>query len=247
MFRHNGRTYRSCTCLNTEHIDYVQSQKLNISIMFDLKRLYITNMFGEKAEHTLLQMKGELKDEDVVSKAQLGAFFGAMTIRTNAFHTMDCVNESPPLVKKTPPHLADGTPPSQLSSPGSFMRPHLVHSRIPPIPRPNRLALQLQISTVGSLFLLHSLIPLLPIPLPRSLPRLILSSAFAQEFLHFYLHRKDPSGLENRYFDLMLLPVSLCAVSALLRPDRAGGPARGVGLVMQGAWFMQMGFSFFTG
>ncbi|KAK9119601.1 hypothetical protein Scep_017694 [Stephania cephalantha] len=111
---------------------------------------------------------------------------------------------------------------------------------------PTGLALQLQISTVGSLFLLHSLLPLLPIPLPRSLPRLILSSAFAQEFLHFYLHRKDPSGLENRYFDLMLLPVSLCAVSALLRPDWAGGLARGVGLVMQGAWFVQMGFSFFT-
>ncbi|KAK9086624.1 hypothetical protein Syun_029018 [Stephania yunnanensis] len=108
---------------------------------------------------------------------------------------------------------------------------------------PTGLALQLQISTVGSLFLLHSL---LPIPLPRSLPRLILSSAFAQEFLHFYLHRKDPSGLENRYFDLMLLPVSLCAVFALLRPDWAGGHARGVGLVMQGAWFVQMGFSFFT-
>ncbi|KAK9120800.1 hypothetical protein Syun_018417 [Stephania yunnanensis] len=106
--------------------------------------------------------------------------------------------------------------------------------------------LQLQISTFISLFLLHSLLPLLPIPLPRSLPRLILSSAFAQEFLHFYLHRKDPSGLENRYFDLMLLPVSLCAVSALLRPDWAGGLARGVGLVMQGAWFVQMGFSFFT-
>ncbi|KAK9104377.1 hypothetical protein Scep_021221 [Stephania cephalantha] len=33
----------------------------------------------------LRSVKGELKDEDVVSKAQLGAFFGAMTIRANAF------------------------------------------------------------------------------------------------------------------------------------------------------------------
>ncbi|KAK9120872.1 hypothetical protein Syun_018489 [Stephania yunnanensis] len=36
-----------------------------------------------------MNLKGELKDEDVVSKAQLGAFFGAMTIRANAFHTME--------------------------------------------------------------------------------------------------------------------------------------------------------------
>ncbi|KAK9114367.1 hypothetical protein Syun_021164 [Stephania yunnanensis] len=47
------------------------------------------------------------------------------------------------------------------------------------------------------------------------------------EFLHFYLHRKDPSGLENWYFVLMLLPVSLCAISALLWPDWAGGLTRG--------------------
>ncbi|KAK9087409.1 hypothetical protein Syun_029803 [Stephania yunnanensis] len=110
-------------------------------------------------------------------------------------------------------------------------------SRFPPIPRPNRPGPP----TPN----LHRRIPLPPSlppppppnPTPRSLPRLILSSAFAREFLHFYLHRKDPSA-SKPYFDLMLLPVSLCAVSSLLRPDWAGGLARGVGLVMQGAWFV---------
>ncbi|KAJ8766878.1 hypothetical protein K2173_009222 [Erythroxylum novogranatense] len=33
----------------------------------------------------LRSVRGELKDEEQVSKAQLGAFFSAMTIRANAF------------------------------------------------------------------------------------------------------------------------------------------------------------------
>ncbi|KAK9132971.1 hypothetical protein Scep_012499 [Stephania cephalantha] len=109
---------------------------------------------------------------------------------------------------------------------------------------PTGLALQLQISTVGSLFFLHSL-PLLPIPLPVRFPASSSPLASPGEFLHFYLHRKDPSA-SKPYFDLMLLPVSLCAVSAFLRPARAGGLARGVGWSCGGAWFVQMGFSFFT-
>ncbi|KAK9117020.1 hypothetical protein Sjap_015967 [Stephania japonica] len=69
-------------------------------------------------------------------------------------------------------------------------------------------AIQVEITSVAVLFLLHSLLPLLPLPLPlpRSLHRLTLFSAFAQELLHLYLHRKDPSGLENRYFDLCSSP-----------------------------------------
>ncbi|KAK9143106.1 hypothetical protein Syun_012506 [Stephania yunnanensis] len=37
------------------------------------------------------------------------------------------------MVKKTPPYLADGTPPSHLSPPGSFTHPHRVHSRVHPL------------------------------------------------------------------------------------------------------------------
>ncbi|KAK9143455.1 hypothetical protein Syun_012855 [Stephania yunnanensis] len=125
-------------------------------------------------------------------------------------------------------HESSQSPPPSSPSPSSSTLDF--SSRFPPIPRPNRLALQLQISTVGSLFLLHSLLPLLPIPLPR----LILSSAFAREFLHFYLHRKDPCGLEKQYFDLMLLPVSLGTISPFsARPGGRVG-SRGVGLVMRG-------------
>ncbi|XP_010913465.3 uncharacterized protein [Elaeis guineensis] len=117
-------------------------------------------------------------------------------------------------------------------------------------------ALPLSSLAAAALFLLYSLAGLLSLPpahllpLPPSLLDLLCLSAFAQEFLLFYLRRKDLDGIENRYFDLLLAPIFLCAASTLLalaRP-RSLAPrlARAAGLALHGTWLLQMGFSFFT-
>lgn len=71
-----------------------------------------------------------------------------------------------------------------------------------------------------------------------------------EEFLLFYLQRKDPSGIENRYFDLLLVPIMVCIFSTILelKSPESGFPrlGRGVGLILQGMWFLQMGFAFYS-
>ncbi|XP_058115522.1 uncharacterized protein LOC131258309 [Magnolia sinica] len=116
-------------------------------------------------------------------------------------------------------------------------------------------ALQLQYSATSFLFLIYSLTGFLIdftqlLPLPPSILNLIALFAFGQEFLLFYLQRKDPYGLENRYFDLLLVPIFICFFSTLLQMGLPKSPfptlARGIGLILQGTWFIQMGFSFYT-
>ncbi|KAI4387761.1 hypothetical protein MLD38_000167 [Melastoma candidum] len=120
--------------------------------------------------------------------------------------------------------------------------------------------LHLQTLAVSSLFFFYSLsraasaLPPLSLPLPHTLLDLILAFAFAEEFLLFYLQRKDTIGIENRYYDLMLLPIAVCLFSTLLglKPARSARSlsylrlSRGMGLVLQGTWFFQMSLSFFT-
>lgn len=71
-----------------------------------------------------------------------------------------------------------------------------------------------------------------------------------EEFLLFYLQRKDTSGIENRYFDLLLVPITICVISTMfeLKSPKLSSPkiVRGVGLILQGTWFLQMGLSFCT-
>ncbi|KAG6773927.1 hypothetical protein POTOM_021271 [Populus tomentosa] len=118
-------------------------------------------------------------------------------------------------------------------------------------------ALQLQILAVAALFLLYSVLGLLSIfssfvRFPSSILNLIVLFAFVEEFLLFYMQRKDPSGIENRYFDLMLVPILICVVSTTLElksPWKSNDYprlARGVGLILQGMWIVQMGLSFYT-
>ncbi|PON47481.1 hypothetical protein PanWU01x14_244400 [Parasponia andersonii] len=118
-------------------------------------------------------------------------------------------------------------------------------------------ALQLQVLAIASLFLLYGVLGLLvnfsysfPIPLPSSLLSLIGLFAFIEEFLLFYLQRKDPIGVENRYFDLLLVPITVCVFSTALdlKSPKSNFPkfGRGVGLILQGMWFVQMGLSFYT-
>lgn len=114
--------------------------------------------------------------------------------------------------------------------------------------------LPLATAAVAALFLLYAAAglasPLLPLPLPPSLLDLLLLAAFSQELLLLSLRRKDVDGIENRYLDLLLAPVFLCAASTLatLARPRHSAPrlARAAGLALHGTWLIQMAFSFFS-
>ncbi|CAN6198158.1 unnamed protein product [Urochloa humidicola] len=113
--------------------------------------------------------------------------------------------------------------------------------------------LSLPTLAASALFLLYSLAPFAPLaaPLPFPLLDLLLAAAFAQELLLF-AHRRPSTaaGIENRYFDLLLVPIALCLGATLLAAHRPGDAAprlaRAAGLALQGTWMVQMGFSFFT-
>ena len=116
--------------------------------------------------------------------------------------------------------------------------------------------LQLQTLAVASVFLLHSVAGILSrssesIPLPSLLIDSIALFAFAEEFLLFYLQRKDTPGIENRYYDLIMVPIAVCVVSTALglRSPDSGVPrlGRAAGLVLQGTWLAQMAISIHTG
>ncbi|CAN6164439.1 unnamed protein product [Urochloa humidicola] len=113
--------------------------------------------------------------------------------------------------------------------------------------------LSLPTLAASALFLLYSLAPFAPLaaPLPFPLLDLLLAAAFAQELLLF-AHRRPSTaaGIENRYFDLLLVPIALCLGATLLAAHRPGDAAprlaRAAGLALHGTWMVQMGFSFFT-
>ncbi|KAJ0965523.1 hypothetical protein J5N97_026661 [Dioscorea zingiberensis] len=115
--------------------------------------------------------------------------------------------------------------------------------------------LPLSTLAASSLFLLYSLSGILSLrsllPVPLELLDLLLLFAFSEEFLHLRLGlRKDPDGLEHRYFELLLVPVLVCALSTLLSIARPRHSAprfiRAAALSLHGTWLIQMGFSFFS-
>ncbi|XP_057429642.1 uncharacterized protein LOC130722807 [Lotus japonicus] len=112
-------------------------------------------------------------------------------------------------------------------------------------------ALQFQVLAIALIFLLYSVLALL-VPLPSRLLGMVVAFGFAEEFLLFYLQRKDPSGVENRYYDLLLVPIGVCVFSTVLElvssqeTNNVAKLSRGVGLNLQGTWFVQMGFSLFS-
>lgn len=117
------------------------------------------------------------------------------------------------------------------------------------------LVLQLEVIAIASLFFLYSVLGLMThftnsILLPSSILNLLCLFAFVEEFLLFYLQRKDPSGIENRYFDLALVPIGVCVFSTILElktpKSRFLRLGRGIGLISQGTWLVQMGFSFYS-
>ncbi|XP_055960069.1 uncharacterized protein LOC126661526 [Mercurialis annua] len=85
---------------------------------------------------------------------------------------------------------------------------------------------------------------------PNSILELVILFAFIEEFLFYYLQRKDTSGIENKYFDLILVPISICVVSRVLElkcESNHARMARGMGwLILQETWFVRMGISFYS-
>lgn len=105
--------------------------------------------------------------------------------------------------------------------------------------------LPLSSAAAAAPFLLSSLLPSL-----SPLHPLLLSSSFFSELLLLHLRRKDLDGIENRYFDLLLVPVLVCLASTALTLAKPRSPiprlARAAGLALHGTWLVQMGFSFFS-
>ncbi|KAK4367500.1 hypothetical protein RND71_011292 [Anisodus tanguticus] len=115
--------------------------------------------------------------------------------------------------------------------------------------------LQLQVIAISLLFFLYSVLGLMTrlkksFLLPSPILNFLCLFAFTEEFLLFYLQRKDPSGVENRYYDLLLVPITICAVCSFLELKNPKSSytrlGRGIGLILQGMWILQMGFAFFS-
>lgn len=116
-------------------------------------------------------------------------------------------------------------------------------------------ALQLEVIAIAFLFLLYSGLGILSntkesFRFSPKLLNVICVFAFVEEFLLFYTQNKDPDGVENRYYDLILVPVAVCLLSTILELSSSKSMyprlGRGIGLVLQGMWILQMGFSFFS-
>ncbi|XAR71197.1 hypothetical protein NMG60_11028353 [Bertholletia excelsa] len=115
--------------------------------------------------------------------------------------------------------------------------------------------LQLEVISIALLFFLYGFLGLLThfsklILLPSPVLNLLCLFGFVEEFLLFYLQRKDPDGIENRYFDLFCVPIGICIVCTILElkspKARFSRLGRGIGLIFQGMWIIQMGFSFYS-
>ncbi|XP_051115474.1 uncharacterized protein LOC127240706 [Andrographis paniculata] len=117
------------------------------------------------------------------------------------------------------------------------------------------IALQLEVIAAALLFLLYSGLGIFvnskgAFRSPAYILNVIYVFAFGEEFLLFYKQNKDSSGVENRYYDLLLVPIAICLFSTLLelKSPKSNYPrlGRGIGLVLQGMWTLQMGFSFYS-
>ncbi|CAN4079294.1 unnamed protein product [Withania somnifera] len=115
--------------------------------------------------------------------------------------------------------------------------------------------LQLQMIAISLLFFLYSVLGLMThlkksFVLPSPILNLLCLFGFGEEFLLFYLQRKYPSGVENRYYNLLLVPIAICAFCSFLELKNPKSSytrlGRGIGLILKGMWILQMGFAFFS-
>lgn len=116
--------------------------------------------------------------------------------------------------------------------------------------------LQLEVISISILFFLFSVLGISinlikSFQIPSSILNVICLFGFVEEFFMFYIQKKDSDGIENRYYDLLLVPITVCIVSTMLelKTEKSSYYARlgrGIGLVLQGMWFVQMGVSFYS-
>ncbi|KAI3813178.1 hypothetical protein L1987_17895 [Smallanthus sonchifolius] len=115
--------------------------------------------------------------------------------------------------------------------------------------------LQLEVISIAALFFLFSVLGVLTnlrnsFQIPSPILNTLCLFGFVEEFFLFYIQKKDPDGIENRYYDLLLVPICVCIVSTILElktlKSNYSRLGRGIGLVLQGMWFVQMGVSFYS-
>ncbi|KAI3752561.1 hypothetical protein L2E82_24595 [Cichorium intybus] len=113
----------------------------------------------------------------------------------------------------------------------------------------------LMVIAISALFFLFSVLGILTnlknsFQFPSSILNILCLFGFVEEFFLFYIQKKDPDGIDNRYYDLLLVPICICIVSTLLElrtpKSNYSRLGRGVGLVLQGMWFVQIGLSFYS-
>lgn len=116
-------------------------------------------------------------------------------------------------------------------------------------------ALQLEVISISALFFLFSVLGVLTnlrnsFQIPSPILNTLCLFGFVEEFFLFYIQKKDSDGIENRYYDLLLVPICVCIVSTILelrtQKSNYSRLGRGIGLVLQGMWFVQMGLSFYS-
>lgn len=178
------------------------------------------------------------------------------------------LKESPPL--QTPPSiLSTGNRPTKTSTSGSlvtfvaisaFSFLFVINSLVSLLDAHSfkdriGFALQLEVIAIALLFLFYSILGLSSyvknwFRSPSAILNVLCLFAFGQEFLFFYIRRKDPDGVENRYYDLFLVPIGICVFSTFLELKNPNSKyarlGRGIGIILQGSWILQMGFSFFS-
>ncbi|KAG9147644.1 hypothetical protein Leryth_015721 [Lithospermum erythrorhizon] len=100
------------------NVHFNNSSNLRLRAVLDSRNATENDIFIGLSQHAtknqVLSTKGELKDEEPVSKAQLGAFFAGMTVRANAFSETTQWSEGewramnhfwPQLVRALPPDI----------------------------------------------------------------------------------------------------------------------------------------------
>ncbi|KAI3713196.1 hypothetical protein L1987_71769 [Smallanthus sonchifolius] len=115
--------------------------------------------------------------------------------------------------------------------------------------------LQFEVISIAALFFLFSVLGVLTslrnsFQIPSPILNTLCLFGFVEEFFLFYIQKKDSDGIENRYYDLLLVPIFVCIVSTILElktlKSNYSRLGRGIGLVLQGMWFVQMGVLFYS-
>ncbi|KAL0909727.1 hypothetical protein M5K25_020620 [Dendrobium thyrsiflorum] len=108
------------------------------------------------------------------------------------------------------------------------------------------ISLSFLIYAVFSIALDHAAHP----ALARPLALIAATAAFGQEFLLFYLHSTDHTGLEGQYHWLLRIVIGVSFATALMGISHPCNFAiafvRSVSIALQGVWFIFLGYALWT-